>query len=101
MTEHSIAGPDVDASYLKVVVDEGVRKFGDRFDASDLEAAAHFAPYYWHSGNRLSAGLRLKVRDTLWLYPNRHSGQDHGLEARMAPDVPEQLPGLQRRSTAL
>ena len=67
MTVHSIAGPEVDASYLKITVDQGVQKFGDRFDASDLESAAHFAPYYWRNQGT-SAGLRLKVHNTRYDY---------------------------------
>ncbi len=55
MSARSLAGSTVDASYLRLLTEAGRREHGDRFDASDLERAAHFAPY-------LRTGLRLKVR---------------------------------------
>ncbi len=56
MTARSLAGPTVDASYLRAIIRDGEREHGDRFDPSELAAAAHFAPY-------LRTGLRLKVRN--------------------------------------
>lgn len=52
----SLAGPSVDASWLREIIAAGEANYGDRFDGSDLAAAAICAPY-------LHNGLRLKVRN--------------------------------------
>lgn len=55
----TLAGTDVDASFIRKLTEQGRNKHGDKFDPSDLIAAQQFAPY-------LHTDLRLKVSNVRW-----------------------------------